>query len=235
MDVADDVERPVQALLVVPEWLALDLHALDVLGLEDPDIPESLAPEALDRALEVEPLAPEHVWAELAVWSIAVAVLADSLRNVENDRDRQDVVLAGERDERLARVLLDVRGVDDRQSPGSQSLAGDVVQGVEGVAGRRLVVLVVGDQSPEEVGRHDLGRLEVRPGERRLAGPGRPDEDDQGQLRKVDPHRLKTAIWVGGPTSASSGPTGRYRTAYPKRSAIAPDQAAKSSRVHSNR
>ena len=52
-------------------------------------------------------------------------------------------------DQRLARLRLHVGGVDDRQAAGGQTLGGDEVQRLEGVAGRRLVVLVVARPGPE--------------------------------------------------------------------------------------
>ena len=112
---------------------------------------EALAAETPQRALERPPLAAHDMRAELAVRRVAVAFLADPLGEVEHDRHRQHVVLPGKRDQRLARLLLDVGRVDHGQPPGGQPLAGDVVQRVERVAGRRLVVLVVGDEPAEEV------------------------------------------------------------------------------------
>ena len=47
------------------------------------------------------------------------------------------------------------------------------------------------DDGPEEVGREDLGRLEVPAGERGLARPGRPDQNDEGQLGDGDRHGLR--------------------------------------------
>src|SRR5690606_35742013 len=107
---------------------------------------------------------------------------------------------------------------------------------VEGVAAGALVVLVVGDEPAAEVGGQDLGRLEVAPGEGGLAGAGGTDEHHQGEVgdgqdaavrtRGGGPgcrggHAafasfsvpvLNTAIWVAGPTSGSSGPTGTNST-----------------------
>ena len=88
---------------------------------------------------------------ELAVWPLPIAVLADALGDVEHDRHWQDVVPARQRDERLARVLLDVRGIDDGQAAGGEPLAGNEVERLEGVARRRLVVLVIGYESTEVV------------------------------------------------------------------------------------
>ena len=108
--------------------------------------------------------------------------------------------------------LLDVGGVDHRQPPAPQPPAGDLVQDGERVLGRALVVRVVGHQPAAEVRRDDLGGQEVLRGERPLAGARGADQHHQARLRKLDPHRSNTAICVGGPTSASSGPTGRNRT-----------------------
>ena len=47
--------------------------------------------------------------------------------------------------------------------------------------GRGLVVLVVGDQAAAEVRREDLGRQEVRAGERDLAGAAGADQDDEAR------------------------------------------------------
>ena len=134
--------------------------------------------------------------------------------------------------------------------PAAQPLAGDVVQHVEGVAGGRLVVLVVGDQrrgrSREES--TSVGAKCAR-GEGRLARAGDADERRPGVSvgdasarsvvlghRSSPAPRVKTAIWVGGPTSGSSAPTGanahRVAVARARRRSA---QAANSARVHSNR
>ena len=73
---------------------------------------------------------------ELAVRSLSVAVLADALGDVEHDRHRQDVEPARQCDERLARVLLDVRGVDDGQAARGEPLPSNEVERLERVAGR---------------------------------------------------------------------------------------------------
>ena|SRR6266508_1212660 len=96
--------------------------------------------------------------------------------------------LAGQGDQRLVGLWLDVRGVDHRQATGSQKLARDIVQQVEGVIGGRLVVLVIRDQATAEIRRENFGRLEVGAGEGALASAGRANQDDQGQLRNGDLH-----------------------------------------------
>ncbi len=199
VDVADDVERPVEVLLVVPERLALDLDAVDVLGLEHPDVAEALAPETLDRALEVQPLAAQDVRPELAVGPLPVALLADPLRDVEHDRDRQHVVLARERDERLPRVLLDVRGVDDRQPAGGEPLARRRSGATSNASPVADWSFSSSETSPRKKSDDMISvGLKCARANVDLPEPVVPDEDDERQLREVDLHRLKTAIWVGG-------------------------------------
>ena len=112
------------------------------------------------------------------------------------------MVLARKRNERLARLGLNVGRIDNRQLRARQPPRGHEVQRREGVVGRRLVVLVVRHERAEAIRRHHLGRLEVLAGERRLAAPGRSDQDHQGELGNREGHRANTAICVGGPTVA---------------------------------
>ena len=205
------------------------MHRAEALALQ---VPHGLAQRRV--------LPPDHVRAEVPVGPRGVARLAHRRGQVEDDRDRQHVVLAGERDQRRPGLRLHARRVDDGQPPGREPLARDVVQHVERVHGGRLVVLVVGDQAAAEVGGDHLGRLEVRPGERRLAGAGHPDEHDErqlgnGQLAHAAPPfavawiglrrdgasvsraagRVKTASCVGDPAAGDSGPTPANRTLVP--------------------
>src|SRR5688572_1387391 len=84
-----------------------------------------------------------------------------------------------------------------------------------------LIVLVIRDQSPAEIRGQYLGWLEVLAREGRLAGARCADQNDERQLRdRKICHRVNIPIWVGGPTIGSSGPIGRKRTVYPKRSAM---------------
>src|SRR5207253_9081574 len=87
-----------------------------------------------------------------------------------------------------------------------QALAGDEVQDIESGVGHGLVVLVVADQAATEVRGEHHGREEVPGGEAGLAGPGDADERDEGKLGEGELHRRNTAICVGEPRSASSGP-----------------------------
>jgi hypothetical protein len=115
------------------------------------------------------------VRAEVAIGSARVAIQTHPLGDVEHNRDRQHVMFLRERDEMLARVRLDVGGVDHRQPAGGEPLPGDVVQDVEGVTRCGLVVLVIGDEAATEIAADDLRRQEVPRSEGRLSGPTHTD------------------------------------------------------------
>ncbi len=244
VDVADDVEGAGEVAQVVEPALPDDLRRLHLVGAaQDVHGAEALALEVAQGAAQLALVALDDAAREGgAVGAGGVALGADALGDVEDDRDGQHVVLARQADELLAGVGLDVGGVDDGQPAGGQALADDVVQDVEGVLAGALVVLVVADQAAAEVGGDGLGGLEVPGGEGGLAGAGGADEDHERQVGHGEGRAgtggghaafasfvvsfllflsevlfmsvlVKTAIWVGGPTSGSSGPTGANSTA----------------------
>ncbi len=88
-------------------------------------------------------LAADDMSAEISFWTGGVTGGAYLARDIQHDRHREHVMGPGEFDELLPRFGLHVRGVHHGQPPGGQSLARDVVQHVECVTGRGLVVLVV--------------------------------------------------------------------------------------------
>ena len=213
--VADDVERPGLVPLVGVQPGAGDRGRVDFLGaVQHVHGAEPLAAEPAQAAAELAALAAEHVRAEVPVRAALVPFRAELLGQVEHDRGRQHVVLAGEEDEVAAGFGLDVGGVDDGEAAGFEPLAGDKAEQLERGRGGGLVVLVVGDQAAAEVRGDHLGRLEVRAGERGLARAAHADQHDQAQLGDTEVHAAsfsKTASWVGGPSAGSSGPTGRNR------------------------
>ena len=207
--VADDVERPVLVPAVVPERLPLDRRPR-----RPPPATSSTKtwrkPSRSQAAQRPRAAAPSG-WRttcgpksrsgrpRLRSWQ-------SSLRQVEDDRDRQAVVLAGQRDERLAGLRLDVGGVDHRQpARAPAACAAMKCSTSKASVGRRLVVLVVGDQPAADVRREHLGRLEVLARERATC-PSRtaPIEDDERELGDrrasscVSAIASNTAICVGG-------------------------------------
>ncbi len=242
VDVADDVEGAGEVGEVVEALLGDDGGVLDLRdAAQHVHLAEALALQVAQGAAEFAGVALDDAAGHVgAVGAAGVALGADLLGHVQDDGDGQHVVLAGQVDQLTPGVLLHVGRVDDGATAGGEPLAGDVVQDVEGVAAGALVVLVVGDQAPAEVGGDDLGRREVALGERGLAGAGGADQHDEGEVgdgQGAGPHggaaaaggahaafasfsvgvagvvRVNRASWVGGPTSGSSSPTGRNSTA----------------------
>ena len=162
VDVADDVERAVLASTVRPSRLPLDNRRFDIVRrAEHGDVPEPLFAQVFERAAELFALAADYMRSEGPVGPVAVAVLAEPLRQIEDDRRCQHVVLACQRDQRLPGLRLHVRRIDHGQPSRRQSLRSDELQHLERVLGSRLIVLVVGDKTAEEIRRQDLRRQEV--------------------------------------------------------------------------
>lgn len=184
VDVTDDVEGTGEMGEVVEPLLQDHLGGLGFLdGAQHVDLAEALALQTAQRAPQVAAVPLDDGAGQPGpVGAGGVALGADLLGHVQDDGDRQDVVLAGECDQLPAGVGLDAGRVDDGQAAGGEALARDVVQDVEGVAAGALVVLVVGDQAPAVVGGDGLGGLEVLAGEGGLARSGGPDQNDEGQV-----------------------------------------------------
>src|SRR6266511_3141495 len=130
---------------------------------------EALPAEALQAPTQLASLIADDMGTEIPLWPVAIPVLTEALREVENNRDRKEVVFAGKGDQGRPVLALDARRVDDGQTAGLHSLSGDEVEQLEGVFRRRLIVLVVGDKAAAEVRGDDLRRQEVCSGKRRLA------------------------------------------------------------------
>jgi hypothetical protein len=120
---------------------------------------------------------------EVAVYPPAVPFSADLIRDVEYDRDRQDVVFLCQREQRLPRGGIHVRGIDYRQVAPAQANAGHVVNQRERIGRRLLAVLIVGDEPAAEVRRDHLRGPEMMRSERRLARSRGTDEHDERQGR----------------------------------------------------
>ena len=82
---------------------------------------------------------------KLPVGTKHVAVLAYALGEIEDDGLCKEMELLRQRDQRLSCLRLHIGGVDYRQTTTSEPLAHDLMQKIEGISGRRLVVLVIGD------------------------------------------------------------------------------------------
>nr|WP_276602773.1 hypothetical protein [Nannocystis pusilla] len=214
VDVADDVERPAVLAAVAPQPRPLDRRRLDLLAAQHVHVTKTLALQLAQRLAQQAALLADQRRSERTIAALLRPLEAHLRRHVEHDRHRHRVLLARQRQHRLARLGLHVGRVDHRQQPAVEPLAGDREQQLERVAGRLLIVLVVGHQAAAEVGRQHLGRLEVLARECGLARAAGPDHRHHRELRDHErSHRRNTPICVGAPSSGSTGPTGRSSTA----------------------
>jgi hypothetical protein len=146
------------------------------------DIADTLTLERAQRLPQLLNLAPDHVRTEVSAGTSLVSLLADALRQVENDSDDKDVVLACKGDEWLPRLRLDIGRVDDRHAGVREPRARDKAKGFERLGCGGLVVLVVGDEAAEIVGRQHLSGQKVLRGKGRLAGAGGTDQQNEGAV-----------------------------------------------------
>jgi hypothetical protein len=185
--VADDVERPGDVALVVEQLLEPDGGRLDLVhAAQHVHLAEALPGQLPERTPQVAMHPAEHLTAEQPVRPGLGACPGHRLRHVQHDRHRQYVVVAGDLDQPGAGVRLQVGGVHHGQPPGREALAGHVVQHLERVGGRGLIVLVVRDQPAEVVRGQHLGRPEEPAREGGLAGAGDADQRDQREFRDVE-------------------------------------------------
>ena len=213
VDVADDVEGAVLFPLVVPHLRADDLSRVHLVhAVQHVNKAEALLLETVDAAPKVVGMPADHMLRELPLRAGGVALLQDRFGNVEHDGHAVAVLLLCQVQDLLTGNLLQMGGVDDGQLHGVQALFCDVVQGVKGRGGAFLVVLIVGDQPPEEIGGKDLGGLEVLRREAGLAAGGGPHQGDQAEFRYLYPHFENTPICVGCCPSSSVSPIQDRRT-----------------------
>ena len=77
------------------------------------NVPEAFAFEIANGTPQLLTLLANDVRSEVAIAALAIAILAESIRQVEHERDGKNVIVARELNERLARFGLDVGGVND--------------------------------------------------------------------------------------------------------------------------
>jgi acetylornithine deacetylase/succinyl-diaminopimelate desuccinylase-like protein len=96
-------------------------------------------------------LIPDYVWAEVSIRTVSIALLAQLLREIEDECHWKNMKLARQFNQRLARIRLNICGVNCREFPQSEPLPGDEMKDFERIASHRLVVLVVGNEAAAEV------------------------------------------------------------------------------------
>ena len=211
---------PCSCLPVVPERLPARSSAASTSSgdREHEDVPEPLALQAPQRPPQLLDLLADHVRPEVAVGPRAgcapgrPAPAGRSTIATGRQWYSRASATSGLRASGCTLVASTTVSL-----PAASRLRGDEVQHLEGVVGRRLVVLVVGHQPPAEVGReHSVGlkcfRAKVDLPE--PEGPIRTTSESSGMrdLHGVSlDGRRRPSAWAA-PTSGSSGPTGRKRT-----------------------
>src|SRR5256886_14968364 len=172
MDIADDVERSMLIASVYPERLTLHDGRIDgVFRLQGENVSEAFALQEPLRSTRLVALPMDDILPDGAVGSLLVPIDHDSLRHVEDDANDEAVVPLGEFDQRLARLRLHIRRIDDGKAAALQPLRGDQMQHLGGRSRRILRILIIRHQRATEVGGNDLGRFEVLTGKGRFPRP----------------------------------------------------------------
>ena len=167
MNVADDVERAVLLFAVVPERLPFDDGCIHFFhGRKNEDVAESFAFQSAQRAAQLLRLIAHDVRTEVTVRAALIAIVAETLRQIQHDSHWKHVIVAREINQRFACFRLNIGGVDNRQLGRRQSFACDEVQDFKGVVGGGLVVFVVGNKAAAEIRRENFRGLEMFTGER---------------------------------------------------------------------
>ena len=83
------------------------------------------------------------MWAKVAIGTLTIPIFADTIAQVEHESDWENVIVACELNEWLARFGLDVGGVNNGQFTGRKTFSGDEVQDLEGIFRRGLIVFIV--------------------------------------------------------------------------------------------
>ena len=126
--------------------------------------------------------APDDLPPEGPLRTLAVALLAEGVRQVEHDRHRQGMIHPGESQERGAVLTPYIGSVNHRQPAHGQPLAGNEPEQFKSIGGGALVRLVITDQRSAGIrGNHLRGR-EVSTGEVRLPRPGGADQDNEAEV-----------------------------------------------------
>jgi hypothetical protein len=118
-----------------------------------------------------------HPVRDLAIGALHILRKSDVLFDVEHDSDKCKIVFARSGYETAPCVHLDIGCINDRQFPTFQALFDDIVQEVEGRAGRSLVRFIVTDEAAAIVTGNYLEGQEVLSRKSRLSRARDPDEE----------------------------------------------------------
>ena len=97
--------------------------------------------------------------AEVPIGAFPVALVTHVFGQMQHDRHRQAMVLAGAVPPGAPSLFLHVGGIDNGQPASRKAFGGDEMQQVKGIGGGRLIVLVITNQTSAEVGREHFRGL----------------------------------------------------------------------------
>ncbi len=152
MDIANDVERSMLRPLVRPHRLTHKRRSFNLLfSLENMNLPKPLSLELAKGLSKLAALIPHNVRAEVAVGTVNVSVLADSLWQIEDNNHRDNVILTSQLEQTSSSIRLNIRRIHDHQLSESQTFPGNVVQKLESVFRYSLVILVIRHHSATSI------------------------------------------------------------------------------------
>src|SRR6266567_2929045 len=162
MHVANNIERSVLVLQVVPQRLPLDDRAFDFLErFEHENMAKALPLKTAQGPMQLLGLLPNDMRTKVAVRPPLVPVVSDPLRQVQDNGHGQTMKLACDFHKWLARLRLDIRCIRNCQSSRREPLAGDKMEQIKSVLRRRLAILVIGHQPAAIIRRENLRWLEM--------------------------------------------------------------------------
>ena len=152
VNVADDVERPMLMLQIVPERLSFDDYIINFFRRREfEDVPKAFSLQVANRPAQLLALLPDHVRSKVAIGSISVAILTESLREIEDKGDGYHVILTRQSYEWLTCLRLNVGRVNDSKLARLEPLGPDKVQHLKSCISRCLIILVIGNQTTAEI------------------------------------------------------------------------------------
>jgi len=149
VNIANDVERPILLLLVVPE--RYPSHFNIISSLQNVNMAESLPFKPPKAPLQFCNLPVHYMRSEGPLWPLLVPILADSFRRIDDQRDSEAVVFSRVFHQALTIFRAHVRRVNYRKLSARQTLLQKIVECIEGIWGRGLIIFVITDQTAEEV------------------------------------------------------------------------------------
>ena len=131
------------------------------------------------------------------ILAIPVPFVTDLFWKIQHDGNGQAVIFPGESHQRGSCLRLDIRGINNGHPPPCQPLGRNIVQNVEGVVGRRLIVLIVTHQPTAVIGGEHFARQKMLTCKRALPRPAGADEYDEGELGDGEFHGVCKASLSG--------------------------------------